>query len=193
MIINKKKIFNAINNPCNEPFTHYIVDDILNYDFSREEEFLFNYSLFYQLLGELSVIKNDILKIYKPVRFNDTWKEPYNSWARVHWISCAPNVEQEIHMDHVTKLWTLIVYCYGSTGTYLLDGNREFYEEVEWKQNRGVIFCPGNTQFPTWHRIANKEDRVRRVIILNILSEDDDNNSDDLNRAFYSHSSIKHF
>lgn len=186
MIINKNKIFDAIKNPCNEPFTHYIVDDILNYDFSKEEEFLFNYSLYYQLLGELSEIKNDILEIYKPIRY----QKPYNSWARVHWLSNKPNVEQEIHMDHHTKLWTLIIYCYGSTGTYLLDENREFSKEVEWKQNRGLIFCPGfsdknnpTRHFPTWHRVVNKHGRVRRAIALNITSVDEP--SKEITSAFY--------
>jgi hypothetical protein len=179
MIINKNKIFDAIKNPCNEPFTHYIVDDILNYDFSKEEEFLFNYSLYYQLLGEFYTIKNDILKIYKPMRF----REPYHSWARVHWLSSAPHTEQEIHMDHVTKLWTLVIYCFGNTGTYLLDKNREFSKEVQWKQNRGLIFCPGDKHFPTWHRVVNKHRRVRRAIALNITSEDEP--SKEITSAFY--------
>ena len=130
-------------------------------------------------------LKNKILKIYNPIRF----EEPYNSWARVHWLSSAPNVEQEIHMDHRTKLWTLIVYCYGKTGTYLLDGNREFSKEVEWKQNRGVIFCPGNKHYPTWHRVANTQNKIRRVIALNILSEESE--SKPITSAFYNHNKIR--
>jgi|14BtaG_2_1085337.scaffolds.fasta_scaffold00119_25 hypothetical protein len=174
MILNKQKIFNAINRPRTKPFTHYVVDNILNYDFTNEEEFIFNYSLYHQLLGELSVIKNDILKIYNPIRIQQPFEDAdvSNTWSRVHWLTNGPHVEQEVHMDHYTKLWTLIIYCYGSTGTYLLDKNKEFSKEVEWKQNRGLIFCPGNKHVPTYHRVVNKESNIRRVITLNITSED---------------------
>lgn len=179
MLLNKNKILKAFDNPYKEPWTHYIVDDVLNYDFTNEKEFIFNYSLYFQLLGEFDFIKKDILNVYKPIRLthnNDGSKRENpieNTWARIRWLANAPKIEQEIHMDHKTKIWTLIIYCYGGTGTYLLDENREFSKEVEWKQNRGVIFSPGNNAFPTWHRVANKGNKIRRVIALNITSDDD--------------------
>lgn len=195
MILNKKKILDAINNPCNEPWTHYVVDNVLNYDFTYEHEFIFNSSLYFQLLGEFDFIKKDILDIYNPIRLTykstsgEKWKEPVkNTWARIRWLTSAPYAEQEIHMDHYTKLWTLIIYCYGNTGTYLLDENREFSKEVKWLQNRGVIFAPGIKNIPTWHRVVNNSNRVRRVIALNIVSEDED--LKDPSKSFFSFQQI---
>ena len=42
MLLNKNKILKAFDNPYKEPWTHYIVDDVLNYDFTNEKASCFD-------------------------------------------------------------------------------------------------------------------------------------------------------
>jgi hypothetical protein len=183
MILNIKKLINSANEPILSPWTHYIVDDILNYDFTMESEFIFNNSLFFQLLGELSHYKDKILNTFKPIRIvespNGHKQEPAikNTWARVNFLTENAYVDKEIHMDAVNKIWTCVIYCFPEkcNGTILIEGDPDKVissKEIEWKQNRAIVFSPGTKNYPTWHKIINNTNKTRRAITLNIISEE---------------------
>lgn len=167
MIINFDKILNPV--VVKDPWTHYIVDDVLNYDFSNELNFIFDDDAYYQMTGELSCYKDKILEKYKPCRLKE--KDSVYTSSRVFWQIVQPKEVREIHMDHKDKIWTCVIYCYGSDGTLLLDENKNFHTKVEWKQNRAIIFSPGTYSKDdevTWHQIENTTNEHRRVITLNI-------------------------
>lgn len=176
MILNIDKLLNA--NLHTHPWKHYLVDDLLNYDFTDEEKFVKDNDMFFQLLGELTFYKDQILEYFNPIRYDKNSNLPINT--RVYWQIEDPFVEKEIHMDHKSKLWTCVIYAFPEkcNGTLLLDSNQNIVKEVPWKQNRAVIFSPGLTHddFPsekTWHQIINKTDKIRRVITLNIVTPHD--------------------
>ena len=181
MILNIDKILKAVESPISDPWDHYIVDDVFNYQFSNEDNFITDDNLYYQLTGELMVHKEKILSTYSPIRLTEDayghrLNNPIeNTWPRVQWLKEYAYADKEIHMDDVNKIWTCVVYCYPTkcNGTVLIEGNPDNIiksKEVEWKQNRGVIFSPGTKNYPTWHKIINQTNKIRRAIALNILS-----------------------
>ena len=181
MILNIDKILKAVDRPISDPWDHYIVDDILNYEFLNEDNFTTDDNLYYQLTGELMVHKEKILSTYNPIRLTEEVegqlldKPIENTWPRVQWLTQPAYADKEIHMDVVNKIWTCVVYCYPikSNGTILIEGTPDNIinsKEVEWKQNRGVIFSPGTKNYPTWHKIINQTNKIRRAIAINILS-----------------------
>lgn len=183
MILNIKKLLNSVNNPVHKPWTHYVIDNILNYDFNIESEFVFNNSLYFQLLGELSHFKDKILHTFNPIRIvenpHGNKQEPAieNTWARVNFLTEKPEADKEIHMDSQNKIWTCVIYCFPEecNGTVLIEGdpnNVISSTEVQWRQNRAIIFSPGTKNQPTWHKIINRTNKTRRAITLNILSEE---------------------
>jgi len=181
MILNIKKVLEAVNNPINDPWTHYIVDDILNYDFTYESSFVFDHDTFFQLIGELEYYRHEILKTYNPIRLRENAQgepreEVKNTWARVNWLTEPPYVDREIHMDNINKIWTCVIYCHpvDNTGTVLIEADGSTVaKEIEWKQNRALIFSPGNSNQPTWHKIINSTNKTRRAIALNIQTNND--------------------
>lgn len=171
MIINIDKLLNPIK--VSTPWTHYIVDDILNYDFSNELKFIFDDDTYFQLIGEMTFFKQAILDKYDPIRLKAQHID--TTQVRVHWQIEPPHIEKEIHMDHSSKIWTCVIYCYGEDGTVLYDESKQPHTKVEWKQNRAIIFCPGldTTKIEselTWHQIVNTTSKHRRVITLNITA-----------------------
>lgn len=172
MIININKLLNPIK--VVEPWTYYVVDDVLNYDFSNELKFIFDDDAYFQLIGEMTFFKSMILERYDPIRMK--YQDSSTPQIRVHWQIEPPYLEKEIHMDHSTKLWTCVIYCYGEDGTLLYDQNKQMHTKVEWRQNRAIIFCPGlatHGSEHTWHQIVNTTSNYRRVITLNITSNND--------------------
>ena len=176
MIINFDKILNAISKPIHEPFTHYIVDDVLN---SLD---INNPNSWHQMIGELTEYKDIITDTYKPYRlFKDIYsgkdlkKIHTDTWARIRLITNKPNIKREAHMDEVSKVWTCIVYCSPekSDGTVLYKGETKNAlcdkKIIEWKPNRGLIFSPGGKGSPTWHRVFNMHNKLRKVVAINIV------------------------
>lgn len=171
MIINIDKLLNPVK--VTEPWTHYVVDDVLNYDFSNELKFIFDDDAYFQLIGEMTFFKSMILEKYDPIRLQTQHID--STQVRVFWQIEPPHIEKEIHMDHSSKIWTCVIYCYGEDGTVLYDRDRQRHSQVEWKQNRAIIFSPGvdshkGSAEPTWHQIVNTTPKHRRVITLNITS-----------------------
>ncbi len=176
MIINFNKILKAFETPLHEPFTHYVIDDVLS------TLDLDNWDTFHQMLGELDAHKDSVTDLYKPYRmYNDksTGKEfdkpLVNTWGRIRLLKSSPYAYQEPHMDEITKVWTCIVYCSPEEGdgTVLYKGgidNLHSEKKIEWKQNRALIFSPGGNKSPTWHRVINSFNFFRKVVAINIVT-----------------------
>jgi len=66
---------------------------------------------------------------------------------------------QKVHDEAYDKISSTVVYLYpeSSTGTAMFtNSNRDsFVKEIEWKQNRAMIFC--GEQGVTWHDFYSKE------------------------------------
>lgn len=166
-ILNIDAILNV--KPISFPFEHYIVDDILNIDYSNLVDTITDSSKYFQLLGEVCHFKKQILEKYKPHRFEDGM----STHARVNFALTEPDVEREIHYDDLSKIWTCVIYAHpvNSNGTVVYDGN-ERVGEIEWKVNRGLIFCPRSDP-PTFHQIINTDkEKLRATFLINILNDD---------------------
>jgi hypothetical protein len=73
-----------------------------------------------------------------------------------------PNVPpQKVHDEAYDKTSSTVVYLYpeSSTGTAMFNTNsrESFVKEIEWKQNRAMIFC--GEKDVTWHDFYSKESK----------------------------------
>ena len=97
---------------------------------------------------------------------------PYNnlsSYVEVNVI--FDGHDYPIHDENPRKILSIVNYVApeNSTGTLIYDENKTYYSEIEWKQNRTLVF-PGITGL-TWHAYRVQPRSLR--ITLNTFLVDD--------------------
>tara|TARA_B100002019_G_C21080539_1_gene503564 strand:- start:39 stop:638 length:600 start_codon:yes stop_codon:yes gene_type:complete len=166
-LININKILDA--KLIEEPWPHFIVDDVLNLDFSNLE-FLYKDSIYYQIFGEFVNYKISILEKYR----GDYSKSAMinNTQSLVRLFNLLPNKEIASHIDKKPKIWSMVLYLSPDTfGTGTILHNEKFFEHTQliWKQNRALIFSvepPGITS--QYHGAVNKTNNPRLTMLFNI-------------------------
>ena len=166
-IININKILDA--KLIEEPWPHYVVDDVLNLDFSNLK-FLYNDSIYYQIFGEFSYYKLPILEKHR----GDYPKSKmiHNTQSLVRLAQLQPNKKIDKHIDKKPKIWSMVLYISPDTfGTGTILHNEKFFEHTQliWKQNRALIFSvepPGITS--QYHGAVNQTNNPRLTMLFNI-------------------------
>ena len=166
-LININKILDA--KLIEEPWPHYVVDDVLNLDFSNLK-FLYNDSIYYQIFGEFSYYKLPILEKHR----GDYPKSKmiHNTQSLVRLAQLQPNKKIDKHIDKKPKIWSMVLYISPDTfGTGTILHNEKFFEHTQliWKQNRALIFSvepPGITS--QYHGAVNQTDNPRLTMLFNI-------------------------
>mgnify|MGYP001261566400 CR=1 FL=1 len=152
-----------------EPWPHYVVDDVLNLDFSNLK-FLYNDSIYYQIFGEFSYYKLPILEKHR----GDYPKSKmiHNTQSLVRLAQLQPNKKIDKHIDKKPKIWSMVLYISPDTfGTGTILHNEKFFEHTQliWKQNRALIFSvepPGITS--QYHGAVNQTNNPRLTMLFNI-------------------------
>jgi len=177
----KKKLIN-INSILNaklieEPWPHYIVDDVVNLDFSKLSSFIRDDNLYNRLHEEFKTYLPSILDKFKPVRLD----KDDEVFVDLRFMTTPPNDYGGIHGDNRQKVWTLIIYVWPkkSSGTVLwtnvsLDENGDIVEsdihsEIDWKVNRAIFFSPGDEKdgwVHTPHQIINASKEIGRLTLM---------------------------
>jgi hypothetical protein len=173
------------------PWKHLVLDNFLDentfcflqkyiedrYDFSKlkstkaivECHTSENKTELYQILSP----KIDELKQSYFNQLNFTDKElPEKTYSLVELVLCPPGFKNKnIHNDKDTKLMTTVLYITPDEGTgtilYSGAGTNSDSIEVEWKQNRALVFV-GQTN--TWHNYKNNK-KIWRVTTNLILCD----------------------
>lgn len=166
-LININKILDA--KLIEEPWPHFIVDDVLNLDFSNLE-FLYKDSIYYQIFGEFVNYKISILEKYR----SDYSKSAMinNTQSLVRLAQLQPNKKIDKHIDKKPKIWSMVLYISPDTfGTGTILHNEKFFEHTQliWKQNRALIFSvepPGITS--QYHGAVNQTNNPRLTMLFNI-------------------------
>ena len=166
-LININKILDA--KLIEEPWPHYVVDDVLNLDFSNLK-FLYNDSIYYQIFGEFSYYKLPILEKHR----GDYPKSKmiHNTQSLVRLAQLQPNKKIDKHIDKKPKIWSMVLYISPDTfGTGTILHNEKFFEHTQliWKQNRALIFSvepPGITS--QYHGAVNQTNNPRLTMLFNI-------------------------
>jgi len=156
------------DNQNQKPWRHWIVDDILNYDFTNID-FIKNENFYYQLLEEFDYHYPTILKKFKP-NYYDLDLSKIKTSIRLG-LSDA-EVQRPIHNDYPSKIWSMVVYISPkkSDGTILYNRVRRLHSEVIWKQNRGLIFSPKDIVGEvTPHQIVNRQKKPRITFLFNLI------------------------
>jgi hypothetical protein len=159
------------------PWEHQVVDDFFNkHDFEELNRACTKlYSIYEQstrtrnkiniydakiYIGEeaVKIIENlntQILNNLNKIFLNYTDYRKYDEYYIIPFFQILnPNSSYEhIHVDDVNTTTTIVVYMnpIDSIGTilYTSDIEESYIETIEWKQNRGIIFC--NIDNKTWH------------------------------------------
>ena len=166
-LININKILDA--KLIEEPWPHFIVDDVLNLDFSNLE-FLYKDSIYYQIFGEFVNYKISILEKYRSDYSKS--KMIHNTQSLVRLAQLEPNKKIDKHIDKKPKIWSMVLYISPDTfGTGTILHNEKFFEHTQliWKQNRALIFSvepPGITS--QYHGAVNQTDNPRLTMLFNI-------------------------
>jgi len=93
--------------------------------------------------------------------------------STVEFVSSRTGLKWEIHPDVSEKLLSAVLYVSPkvNTGTILYkDKNGLDPYEVEWKENRCLIFCQTND---SWHSYQNTHEETRNTISWNLRSSKD--------------------
>ena len=128
-----------------EPWEHLVVDDFLPTDQFEE---LKNAS--YNIQGEddgntvREFINHDPLNIEHMLeRFSNA--KPYTGELNrlIHFSVIKKSFMHEMHVDADFKIMTAILYLgpEESMGTRIFDKDKNYVKEIDWKQNRLVVFC----------------------------------------------------
>tara|TARA_R100000908_G_scaffold64443_1_gene48384 strand:+ start:1123 stop:1743 length:621 start_codon:yes stop_codon:yes gene_type:complete len=169
-----------------KPFSHYIVDDVLDLDVSNLDNF--DEGFYHSLMDEFNSYQKVILDTFKPIRLEQHNKSGYHLSSHIGLRKTKPNTTREVHGDSQNKIWSLVVYLSPevNTGTELFTDEWEYHSTVEWKVNRGLFFSPGPTgslrekkklksnkgikkmDYNTLHRISNNFDLPRITLLMNI-------------------------
>ena len=166
-LININKILDA--KLIEEPWPHFIVDDVLNLDFSNLE-FLYKDSIYYQIFGEFVNYKISILEKYRSDYSKS--KMIHNTQSLVRLAQLEPNKKIDKHIDKKPKIWSMVLYISPDTfGTGTILHNEKFFEHTQliWKQNRALIFSvepPGITS--QYHGAVNQTNNPRLTMLFNI-------------------------
>ncbi len=166
-LININKILDA--KLIEEPWPHFIVDDVLNLDFSNLE-FLYKDSIYYQIFGEFVNYKISILEKYRSDYSKS--KMIHNTQSLVRLAQLKPNKKIDKHIDKKPKIWSMVLYISPDTfGTGTILHNEKFFEHTQliWKQNRALIFSvepPGITS--QYHGAVNQTNNPRLTMLFNI-------------------------
>jgi len=166
-LININKILDA--KLIEEPWPHYVVDDVLNLDFSNLK-FLYNDSIYYQIFGEFSYYKLPILEKHR----GDYPKSKmiHNTQSLVRLAQLQPNKKIDKHIDKKPKIWSMVLYISSDTfgtGTSLHMPDWSVHSQLIWKQNRALIFPvepPGITS--QIHSVVNQTNNPRLTMLFNI-------------------------
>ena len=193
-LINIDKIMNA--KPIDEPWQHFIVDDVINLDFTEINSFIKDDNLYYRLQDEFQTYLPSILDKFKPVRLD----KDDEIFVDIRFISTPPDSYGGVHGDNLQKVWTIIIYAWPekSSGTVLwtnvsLDESPHCYDEdndgleihngdiiesvmhseVDWKVNRAIFFSTGEKKdgwTETPHQIINaSKDTGRLILMFNVF------------------------
>ncbi len=169
-----------------QPFSHYVVDDVLDLDVSNLDNF--DEGLYHSLMDEFDSYQEVILDTFKPIRLEQNNKSDYHLCSQIALRNTSPNTTREIHGDSQNKIWSLVVYVSPeeNTGTELFTDEWEYHSTIEWKVNRGLFFSPAPTgtleqkkrleshkgmeiDYNTLHRISNNFDLPRITLLMNIF------------------------
>ena len=166
-LININKILDA--KLIEEPWPHFIVDDVLNLDFSNLE-FLYKDSIYYQIFGEFVNYKISILEKYRSDYSKS--KMIHNTQSLVRLAQLQPNKKIDKHIDKKPKIWSMVLYISSDTfgtGTSLHMPDWSVHSQLIWKQNRALIFSvepPGITS--QYHGAVNQTNNPRLTMLFNI-------------------------
>ena len=166
-LININKILDA--KLIEEPWPHFIVDDVLSLDFSNLE-FLYKDSIYYQIFGEFVNYKISILEKYRSDYSKS--KMIHNTQSLVRLAQLEPNKKIDKHIDKKPKIWSMVLYISSDTfgtGTSLHMPDWSVHSQLIWKQNRALIFSvepPGITS--QYHGAVNQTNNPRLTMLFNI-------------------------
>ena len=115
---------------------------------------------------ENSNINEQKLKLFKEHRKYNKLK------TRSEVLVCYGEFSYRIHDEIENKILSVVTYVKSNSGhgTVLYDQNKNFSKQVDWQENRTLIF-PAITG-KTWHNYYSTKNSVR--ITLNIFLENDD-------------------
>lgn len=84
-------------------------------------------------------------------------------------IVCLGASTFDVHYEHPKKVLSSVTYVWSNagTGTLIYDTDKEFVKEVEWEENRTLMFC--GLDDTTWHSYYSKPRSIR--ITLNTFLE----------------------
>ena len=166
-IINIDKILDA--KLIEEPWQHFIVDDVLNVDFSNLK-FLYDDSIYYQILGEFTHHKLKIMEKHRGDYSKSSSIHDTQSIVRLDLVEPDKHIGK--HIDKKPKIWSMVLYLSSDTfgtGTKLYSKDWNEHSQLIWKQNRALIFPvepPGITS--QIHSVVNQTNNPRLTMLFNI-------------------------
>lgn len=166
----------------NDPWPHLVIDDYFNTELAnkatkeiidfiktskienkqtviRSTDYNFN-KLFPHTNNYIlsNVIDESVLSIFPNTRTYLTLKK----YSEIN--ICLGKFSYPIHDENEIKILSAVTYLFPkiSKGTIIYDADKNFYKEVEWKQNRTLIFAPLDNV--TWHSYEVSDIPVRITI-----------------------------
>ena len=171
-IINMDNILSA--EIIENPWPHAVIDNVFNLNLSNADA---NGSILIWMNNIHDIFYNNIENILNKYRsdrggYNEKNKDKYYiDWG----LQVQPSSgKSDIHIDDGRKLWSFVVYLFPkkSNGTGMYDKDKNLLQEVEWKQNRGFVFCSwGREISPTWHAYGNSFDEHRITLAVFICMD----------------------
>jgi len=171
-MINIDSILNT--NINQKPWPHAVIDNVFNINLETSDA---NNSHIIWLNNIHDIFYNNIEPILNKYRadkggYRKKFKDDY-------YVDYAlqvqnPHQKSEIHIDHGRKLWSFVCYLFpkNSSGTGLYDKDKNFLQEIEWKQNRAFAFSSrGGDVEPTWHDYGNNDDEYRVTLTVFICKD----------------------
>jgi hypothetical protein len=105
-----------------------------------------------------NIVNESLLSIFPRTREYTT----LNTYSEIN--ICLGDFSYPIHDENTAKVLSAVTYLFPkvSRGTLIYDSDKNFYKEVEWKQNRTLIFAPLDDI--TWHSYEVSNIPVRITI-----------------------------
>jgi hypothetical protein len=171
-MVNIDSILNAKINQ--KPWPHAVIDNVFNINLETSDA---NNSHIIWLNNIHDIFYDNIEPILNKYRsdrggYEELYKDDY--YVDYALQVQTPHQKSEIHIDHGRKLWSFVSYLFpkNSSGTKLYDKDKNFLQEIEWKQNRAFAFCSrGGDINPTWHDYGNNSDEYRVTLAVFICKD----------------------